>query len=137
MSAAIDVHSSDVNEAAAVPAFSFVPRPTLDRKADQECALSNSKDGIQFDNLADGTVLELETKHHRYTLVKSGRGQALISGHPALCPEPVAVEIKGSTERDSTLRVGFIACGMHLMFKHPTFYAAIITSRILKLRQIS
>jgi len=135
---AIDGQAPDVNEAAAVPT-SFVPGvpgPNLDDQADDETAHSGPETGVYFDRLADGAVLELETRHHRYTLVKKAGGQALISGHPDICPEPVLVGILGSTGRGSTLKVGFIGCGMHLMFKHPAHPTAIGTSRILNLRQL-
>jgi len=137
---AIDVQAPDANEAAAVPPPPMAGSnlPNWDRKAgaDEETAHPASGDGIYFDTLADGAVLELKTKHHLYTLVKSASGQALISGHPLYCPEPVLVEVAGSTGGGSVLTVGFIGCGMHLMFKDPTRRAAVITSRILNLRQI-
>jgi hypothetical protein len=132
---ASDVQSPDVNEAAAVPP-SLVPGPNLDDKHDERTEHSDSEDGVYFDRLADGAVLELETRHHRYTMLKSASGQALISGHPVYCPEPVLVGILGSTRSSSTLKVGFIGRGMHLMFRHPTHRHAIRTSRIVKLRQI-
>ena len=132
---AIEVQAPDVNEAAAVPP-SFVPGRNLDDKASQETAHSDSENGIYFDRLADGAILELETRHHRYTLVKKASGQALISGHPVYCPEPVVVEIAGSTRRGDTLKFGFIGCGRHLVFKRPTRRTAVITSRILNLRRI-
>jgi hypothetical protein len=134
---AIDFQTPDVNQATAV-APSFVPRADMNHEAhaDQETAYSTSEDGIYFDRLADGAILDLETKHHRYTLVKIASGQALISGHPVYCPEPVLVEILGSTGCGPVLKVGFIECGMHLMFKHPMHRTAIGTSRILNLRQV-
>lgn len=133
---AIDFQTPDVNGAAAPP--SFVPGPNLDDEAhvDQETTRPESDDGIYFDRLADGAVLELETRHHRYTLVKRASGQALISGHPDLCPEPILVGILGSTGRASILKVGFIGRGRHLMFNHPAHRTAIGTSRILHLRQV-
>jgi len=136
---AIEVRVPDVNEAAAIPP-SFVPSNLNDEAhGGEKTAHSASDDGIYFDTLADGAVLELETKHHRYTLVKKAGTQALISGHPVYCPEPVLVEIAGSTGRGSMLpmlKVGFIGCRRHLVFKGPTHRTAVITSRILNLRQI-
>ncbi len=101
----------------------------------QVTAELNNHRGVYVKDLPDGTVLELETVHHRYTLVKRANGQALISGHPLVCPEPVLVEIEGSVGSGSMLRLGFIGYGMHLKFVHPT-YGTVATSRILDLRQI-
>jgi len=53
--------------------------------------------GVYLDKLCEGSVLEVETQHHRYTIVIRGRGRDMISGHPQYCPDPVPVRIEGST----------------------------------------
>jgi len=134
---AIEVQAPNLSEVPAVPP-ALVPSSNVDHKAGQETVPSASDGGVYFDNLADGAVLELETKHHRYTLVKRASGEALISGHPVICPEPVLVKIEGSARcSDPTLKAGFIGCGMQLIFEHPTYHTAVFTSRILSFRQIA
>jgi len=90
--------------------------------------------GVYFEELPDGAILEVETKHHRYVLVKTANGRALVSGHPVLCPGPVSVEIEGSVSAGTAVKIGFIGPGMHLKFQHPTF-RSITTSRILNIRR--
>ena len=60
---------------------------------------------------------------------------ALISGHPIYCPQPVLVTIHGSTCGDYSLKVGFIVCGMRLIFDHPAHRAPIITSPVKEIRE--
>jgi hypothetical protein len=81
------------------------------------------EEGVYVDDLADGTVVEFETQHHHYTLVKRAGSQVRISGHPRFCPEPIAVQIEGSVSDPpmSEPKPGFIGRGMHLVFKHPVF----------------
>jgi len=92
-------------------------------------------DGVYLAELADGAVLEVKTRHHSYTLLKSAPGQARISGHPRLCPEPVTVEIDGSAGHGMDLMPGFIGLGLHLIFEHPTYHT-VTTSRILEIHKI-
>jgi len=94
------------------------------------------EDGVYLDDLADGTELELETKNHHYRIVKSTRSQARISGHPKICPEPVTVEIEGSSRAGfAGFKPGFIGRGMHLTFEHP-IYRTVTTSRILEIHRL-
>jgi hypothetical protein len=92
-------------------------------------------DGIYLCDLPDGASLEVETKHHRYRIVKLAQTQARISGHPTYCPEPITVEIEGSAGEGSALKLGFIGRGMHLMFQLPN-YQTLTTSRITDIRRI-
>ena len=92
-------------------------------------------DGVYLYDLPDGASLEVETKHHRYKIVKIAHTQARISGHPTYCPEPITVEIEGSAGEGSALKLGFIGRGMHLMFQLPT-YQTLTTSRITDIRRI-
>jgi hypothetical protein len=57
---------------------------------------SEIEGGVYPDELSEGAVLEVETQRHWYTIVNRARGQALMSGHPKFCPEPVPVGIAGS-----------------------------------------
>jgi len=92
-------------------------------------------EGYYLDELEEGAVLELETRNHRYTIVKSARAEARISGHPRLCPESVVVHINGSGGGGYELMPGFIGRGMHLIFEHPVYHT-ITTSRILEIHRI-
>lgn len=94
------------------------------------------EDGVYLEDLADGAELELETKNHHYKIVKSAHAQARISGHPQICPEPVTVEIEGSSRRGLVgFKPGFIGRGMHLTFEHP-IYHTVTTSRILQIHRL-
>jgi hypothetical protein len=94
------------------------------------------EDGVYLDDLADGAEIELETKNHHYKIVKSARSTASISGHPKICPEPVIVEIEGSSRAGlAGLKPGFIGRGMHLTFEHPVYHT-VTTSRILEIHRL-
>jgi hypothetical protein len=88
-------------------------------------------DGISLDDLAEGSVVEIETQHHHYRLVKEANSQVRISGHPTFCPEPVEVKIEGSIENGQPLNANprYIGRGMRLLLRHPQ-YDLIATSRI-------
>ena len=64
-----------------------------------------------------------------------GGSEALISGHPQYCPEPVQVAISGSTWGGSMLKQRFIGRGMHLEFCHPEYRTPIVTSKIQEIRE--
>ena len=100
-----------------------------------EARQPGTTDSVNLYDLPDGASLEVETKHHRYNIVKLAHTQARISGHPAYCPEPITVEIEGSAGEGSALKPGFIGRGMHLMFQHPTYHV-LTTSRIMVIRRI-
>ena len=94
---------------------------------------SNVADGVYLDDLAEGVVLEVETRGHRYTIVNRTRGEALISGHPRFCPQPTVVVIGGSGLGGCLLKAGFIGLGMRLTFQLPT-HRTITTSPIMQIR---
>jgi hypothetical protein len=99
---------------------------------------AGKEEGFYVDELAAGTVLELETQHHHYTLVKYGGREVGISGHPMYCPEPISVKIEGSVAGRPMRepRPGFIGRGMYLMFKHPV-YDIVRTSRIRQIHKLN
>ena len=101
------------------PAGLFVTSPHLGDGVNHCIAQSEIEGGIHLRNLAPGTVLEVTTRNRAYTLHYEGDNQALISGHPVFCPEPVRVSIHGSTWGGSMLKQHFIGRGMHLEFVHP------------------
>jgi hypothetical protein len=93
----------------------------------------DAPDGVYLDDLAEGVVLEVETRGHRYTIVNRTRGEALISGHPRFCPQPTVVVIGGSGLGGCLLKAGFIGLGMRLTFQLPT-HRTITTSPIIQIR---
>ena len=88
-----------------------------------------------LDALRPATVLQIQTQNHCYTAVLLSGSQALISGHPHYCPEPVLVAIAGSTWGGSMLKLRFIGRGMHLEFHHPQYRTPIVTSRIQEIQE--
>ncbi len=110
-----------------------MPDAGLNEAVTPDIVESELEGGVYLNDLPEGVVLEVETRHHYYTIVNRGHGQAIISGHPTFCPEPVAVRIEGSTWGGSMLKSGFIGCGMHLTFQLPT-HRTITTSSIKQIR---
>ncbi|HXJ93034.1 MAG TPA: hypothetical protein VMT20_09145 [Terriglobia bacterium] len=108
----------------------------LNEAEQQQNLATCTEDGVYLEDLADGAELEVETKNHQYKIVKSARTQARISGHPQICPEPVTVEIEGSSRTGlAGFKPGFIGRGMHLTFEHPTYHT-VTTSRILQIHRV-
>lgn len=86
--------------------------------------------GVFLPDLPPRTVLKILTRNRCYTAITLGKGQALISGHPEYCPQPVLVAISGCTWGGSMLKVDYLGRGMHMEFKHPEFGTPIVTSEI-------
>src|ERR1700686_2507632 len=115
----------------------FIPHPNLSDEVNANIVHSEIEGGVSLGDLPPSTVLEIQTQHHRYTAVFLGESQALISGHPEYCPEPVLVGIAGSTWGGSMLKLRYIGRGMHLEFCHPEYRTPIVTSRIQEVRESS
>ena len=111
----------------------FKPHPNLSDEANRNIVQSEIEGGVYLDELSEGSVLEVETQNHWYTIIIRSRGEELIWGHPRYCPGPVPVRIAGSTWGGSMLKLRFIGRGMYLEFHHPT-YPRIVTSRVLDIR---
>jgi hypothetical protein len=118
---------------AEIPAL-FSASPYFDDSVNRNIIRSQVEGGVHLGQLAPGTILEVETQNRAYTIHYRGAGQALISGHPVFCPEPVLVNIHGSTWGGSMLKERFIGRGMRLEFAHPD-YEPITTSVILEVRE--
>ncbi len=111
-----------------------MPNPSVSEEAvNPDIVHSELEGGVYLDDLPEGVVLEVETSHHRYTIVNRTHGEALISGHPTFCPEPIAVRIEGSIWGGCMLKAGFIGLGMRLTFQVPT-HRTITTSPIMQIR---
>jgi hypothetical protein len=101
---------------------------------DSNICRSEIEGGVLVDDLPTGAVLEVQTASRCYLLQNRGNGKMLISGHPLHCPQPVLVDVDGSTWGKSMIKTGFIGRGMHLEYRHPTL-GVIHTSRICDIRQ--
>jgi hypothetical protein len=118
---------------AELPAL-FRASPYFDDSVNRNIIQSQVEGGVHLSHLSPGTVLEVETQNRAYTIDYKGSGQALISGHPIFCPEPVLVNIHGSTWGGSMLKERYIGRGMRLEFGHPD-HDPITTSVILDVRE--
>jgi hypothetical protein len=112
----------------------FVPNEHLDDTVNRRIVQSEIEGGVHLHDVRPGTVLEVMTQNRAYTLQYQGLGQALISGHPVFCPEPVLVSIHGSTWGGSMLKERYIGRGMHLEFGSPE-RQPITTSMIVDVRE--
>lgn len=113
----------------------FVPHPNLDDRINRNICQSEIEGGVFLGHLQPGAVLEVQTRNRIYLLEYCGENQMFISGHPEFCPEPVLVDVHGSTWGGTMLKVHFIGRGMKLEFSHPEF-GIIHTSRIQGIREL-
>lgn len=113
----------------------FTQHPNLSDEVNHNVVGSEIEGGLFLDRLQAHSVLQIQTQNHCYTAVMMGAGQALISGHPKYCPQPVLVAIAGSTWGGSMLKRRFVGRGMHLEFCHPEYSAPIVTSRVQEIRE--
>lgn len=94
--------------------------------------------GFYLRDLANGSVVDIETQHRRYRLEKDDDSHVRISGHPVFCPVPTEVKVEGSfaTWPDMTPKPGFIGRGMYLAFKRDGIPEVITTSRIREIHRV-
>jgi len=92
-------------------------------------------EGISLDDLAVGATLEVETAHHVYHLQNLGDGRVLICGHPEYCPDPIQVDMIGSTWGGYLPRLRFFGKGARLEFYHPV-RGFVRTSHIVNIREL-
>jgi hypothetical protein len=111
----------------------FQPHANLDEAVNSHIVQSEIEGGVHLRDVLPGTVLEVTTQNRAYTILYKGWDQALISGHPVFCPEPIPVTIHGSTWGGSMIKTRYIGRGMRLEFGHPA-YQPIRTSVILDVR---
>jgi hypothetical protein len=108
----------------------FMPHPNLADEVNHNIVQSEIEGGVCLDDLTPATVLRIHTQNHCYTAVLLGGSQALLSGHPEFCPQPVLVTIHGSTWGGSMLKQRFVGRGMRLEFRHSEYRTPIVTSSI-------
>lgn len=114
---------------------SLFPHPNFSDEVNRKIVQSEIEGGVFLEDLTPSTILEIETRHHRYSAVVLGGSQVLICGHPEYCPQPVQVHICGSTWGGSMLKMRYVGRGMHLEFSHPGYRSPIITSPIKEIRE--
>jgi hypothetical protein len=112
----------------------YSPSPHLADAINHSIVQSEIEGGVDLNYVPVDTVLEVQTLNRWYTIVHKGSGQALISGHPLFCPEPVLVDIHGSTWGGSMLMKSYIGRGMRLEFRQADG-ATVTTSRILEIQE--
>jgi hypothetical protein len=112
----------------------FSPHPNLAEEVNGSIIQSEIEGGVYLGDLPPSTVLHIQTMNHCYTAVLLGGSEALLSGHPEVCPEPVQVAIAGSTWGGSMLKIQYVGRGMHLEFRHPQYPTPIVTSQIREIR---
>src|SRR3984893_16501436 len=112
----------------------FAPHQNLSDQINGNIIRSEIEGGVDLRQLPPESMLKVETRNRAYTIVMQRDCNALISGHPEFCPEPVLVRIHGSNWGGSMLKASFVGRGMHLEFRHPEYQRPIITSRIMEIR---
>ena len=92
--------------------------------------------GSDLEGLPVGAVLEIETGHTTYRLENMGNGNAMLSGHPKYCPEPIPVQIHGSLSSAGELKWHFLGIGLRMVFL-PVEHGVIRTSPIKSVRAVT
>ena len=113
----------------------FRPHPNFDDAINRAICQSEIEGGVALNDLPGRARLEVETRHHVYHIENLGDGEVMISGHPEYCPEPVLVNLHGSTWGTPMIKLRFIGRGMKMEFGHPTF-GVVLTSRVQEIREL-
>ena len=112
----------------------FTAHPNLADEVNRSIIESEIEGGVYLGDLPPSTVLRIQTMNHCYTAVLLGGSEALLSGHPEFCPQPVQVAIAGSTWGGSMLKLQYVGRGMHLEFRPPQYPTPLITSALPGIR---
>ena len=120
---------------ALVDTSNLFPHPNFSDAINRNVLRSEIEGGVNLYEVPPGTVLEVETRNRVYTIVHKAWGKVLISGHPEFCPDPVEVQIHGSTWGGSMIINHYLGRGMHLEFWHPA-HQVILTSCIVDVRAV-
>ena len=112
----------------------FEPHPNFSDAVNHNIIQSEIEGGVNLREVLPGTVLEVQTLNHVYRIVSGQDGEAWISGHPVYCPDPVLVDIHGSTWGGTMIREKYIGRGLHLEFGHPDYWR-VTTSRVLDIQE--
>jgi len=114
----------------------FQPLRVFSDEINRKIVQSEVEGGVYLKDLPDGSRIEVTTENRDYHLTMAADGKVLISGHPTFCPQPILVNIQGSSWGGSMLKVAYIGRGMHLEFQHPE-YRTVTTFRIVEIRSVS
>ncbi len=71
---------------------------------------------VDIDELAPGTLIDIETKSRTYHLECLGGKSVRIWGHPEYCPTPTPAVVHGSVSKSGGLEYGRIERGSRFMF---------------------
>jgi hypothetical protein len=74
-------------------------------------------EGVHLSKLAEGSVIDLETKSRHYWMEYLGGDRVLVSGHPQWCPTPLVVHLRGSMGASGKFEPDFIGEGMRVVFQ--------------------
>ena len=114
--------------------LNFSPSANWSDRVNGNLAQSQIEGGVDLRHVPADTVFHVRTRNHSYTIVNKGSGWAWICGHPEYCPEPVLVQITGSTWGGSMLKDSYIGRGMRLEFQQEA-QRPITTSPILEIEE--
>jgi hypothetical protein len=112
----------------------FLAHRNLSDRINGNIIRSEVEGGVYLKDLPENSTLEVETRNTWYRLTLRRDGEALISGHPQFCPEPVIVQIHGCNWGGSMLKAAYLGRGMHLEFRHPEHKGVVVTSPIVDIR---
>ena len=90
-----------------------------------------STDLIDCRTLAQGSLIDVETKSRHYRIECLAGNSIRISGHPDYCPNPVAAQLQGSVDENGRLGSGVIGRGMRLVVLLKNENRPITTSKVL------
>jgi hypothetical protein len=91
---------------------------------------------MYLDRMPAGTQLVIQTVNRQYLLETREGCEALLSGHPMHCPEPVGVTFYGSGSRTARFVPGFIGPGLRLTVRYPSGLV-VRTSRVRDVRRLN
>lgn len=89
--------------------------------------------GIELAALRPGTILEVKTRNHTYTVIPQEDGEVTVWGHPEYCPEPVTLRGVGASYMSGLFREGYLAPEMRFTF--PVEGKRVSTSRIVSIER--
>ena len=87
---------------------------------------------VDCQSLPPGSLLDVETRNRCYRIECLGGHRIRISGHPEMCPTPVACTLQGSADKAGIIEPGMVSPGRYLRFilnDRP-----VTTTRVLKVR---
>ena len=75
-----------------------------------------SAEFVACQNLARGSLIDVETKSRHYVIECLGGNAIRISGHPEYCPDPVRAHLQGAVDKEGGFEFGLIKRGQRLAF---------------------